>query len=171
MKPSENLMTYFKKMDKRFKYLIVVCVVVLLISLFYPKSKSVSVKLVPVSGSSYYQAVFEGFSSVDEVANALSNNKPVFVAFVTSWCGYCKALKPIWDEFEKNIKKNKKFDNINVLMIDCDKNKKLSQKHNISGYPTIKYLPNGLNDPSGSIDYDGAQTPEEFNKFLSKYQK
>jgi thiol-disulfide isomerase/thioredoxin len=165
MKPSENLMTYFKKMDKRVKYLIVVCVVLLLISLFYPRSKSVSVKLVPVSGSSYYKAVFEGFSK-DKVDDALSNNKPVFVAFVTDWCGYCKILKPIWESFEKN----KKVDNINVLMIDCDKHKKLAKKHSISGYPTIKYLPNGLNDPSGSIDYDGDQTPEGFNEFLSKYQ-
>ena len=165
MKSFEKLMASFKKMDNQFKYLISAGVVLLLIAMFFPRSKKLGVKLVPVSGSSYYQAVFEGFSSDDKIKSALEDNKPGFVAFVADWCGYCKKLKPQWHEFENNYNGN----SVNVLSVECTKYKDLGKKHDVSGYPTIKYLPNGLNDSSGAIDYEGERTPDGFSSFLSKY--
>jgi thiol-disulfide isomerase/thioredoxin len=158
----EKLIAYFKKMNKPVKYLILACIVLLLIALFFPRSSSVGVKLVPVPGSSYYQAVFEGFSSDDKISSASSDNKPAFVAFVADWCGYCKKLKPDWLDFENNYKGK----NVNVLSVECTKYKDLGKKHNVSGYPTIKYLPNGLNDSSGAVDYDGERTSDGFSSFL-----
>jgi protein disulfide-isomerase-like protein len=163
----EKLIASFKKMDKRVKYLIGAGVVLLLLAMFFPRSRSVGVKLVPVPGSSYYQAVFEGFSSDDKIESALSDNKPAFVAFVADWCGYCKKVKPQWQEFENNYKGN----SVNVLSVECTKYKELGKKHEVSGYPTIKYLPNGLNNSSGGVDYEGERTPEGFSSFLSKYAK
>jgi thiol-disulfide isomerase/thioredoxin len=163
----EKLIAYFKKMDKKVQYLIGACVVLLIISMFYPRSRSVGVKLVPVPGSSYYQAVFEGFSSDDKITLALSDNKPAFVAFVADWCGYCKKLKPQWLDFEKNYSGN----SVNVLSIECTKYKDIAKKYNISGYPTIKYLPYGLNNSSSAVDYEGERTPEGFTSFLSKHAK
>ena len=167
MNSFEKLVQSFKKIDKQYKYLILICLILLFIALFYPKRHGFGVKLVPVTGSSYYQAVFEGFSSDDKVKKALENNKPSFVAFVTEWCGYCKNLKPIWQKFEDEYK----GEDINVLSIDCDKYKELAKKYNIKGYPTIKYIPNGLNNPTDSVDYSGDKKKEEFFSFINNKLK
>ena len=127
------------------------------------------VKLVPVSGSSYYQAVFEGFSSDDKVNLAKNNNKPTMAFFYAPWCGYCKQAKEDWMKFEENNNN----DNVNIVSIDCTKeeNKEVAKKHKVTGYPTIKYLPNGLENSEGAVDFNGARTSDGFSSFLSKYQQ
>ena len=165
MSVMKKFMKEFQSLDRWVHYLLGVCVILLLISLFWPRHPSIGVRLVPVPGSSYYKAVFEGFSEDDKIKNALSNSKPAFVAFVTDWCGYCKKLKPIWKEFEESYK----GEEYNIISVDCTKYKDLAKKHNISGYPTIMYLPKGLGDTTGSIDYKGERTPEAFYSFLSQY--
>ena len=160
----ETLTKDFKKMDKWMKYLLIAFVLLLLFALFWPTDKSSpQIKLVPVSGTSYYKAVFEGFSSDDKVKASLANNKPTLAAFVAPWCGYCKQLKPTWQSFEDDYADP----NCNVLSVDCTQYKELGKKHGVGGYPTIKYLPNGLNDPSGSEDYSGPRTAEGFKEFLA----
>jgi thiol-disulfide isomerase/thioredoxin len=169
MNSFEKLMPSFKKIDIKFKYLLGFSVILILIALFFPRNKNIGVKLLPVPGSSYYQAVFEGFSEDTQIQSALSDNKPCFVAFVASWCGYCKKLKPKWDNFKET--RNKYKANVNVLSIDCadDKYKELAKQFKIDGYPSIKYFPNGLKNSSEMIDYNGNRTHDGFNSFLSKY--
>jgi protein disulfide-isomerase-like protein len=158
-------MKQFKSMDNWIKYLLGVCVLLLLGSMFWPRRHSVGVKLMPVPGSSYYRAVFEGFSSDDKVKQAMSNGKPAFVAFVAPWCGYCKKLKPNWSQFERGYSGK----NCNVLSVDCTQYKEIGKKHGVTGYPTIKYLPNGLSNPDGAVDYKGDRAPAAFNSFISQY--
>jgi len=166
MNAMQKFMKQFRSMDTWVQYLLGACVLLLLVSMFWPRHRhSTGVKLVPVPGSSYYQAVFEGFSPDDKVKDAMTNKKPAFAAFVAPWCGYCKKLKPNWSQFERGYSGK----DCNVLSVDCTQYKELGKKHSVSGYPTIKYLPKGLHDPSGAVDYNGERTPAAFNDFLSKY--
>ena len=165
MKAMKNFMKEFRSLNIWVQYLLGVCVLLILISLFWPRKPSIDVRLVPVKGSPYFKAVLEGFSDDDKVQQALSDGKPAFVAFVADWCGYCKKLKPEWKQFEEDYKGN----DCNVVSVECTKYKDLGKKHNVSGYPTIKYLPNGLNDPNGAIDYKGERTEQGFLSFLSQH--
>ena len=165
-------MNFLKKVSKQFKstqdwvkYLLLVLVIVIILSMFWPSNNISGVRLVPVKGTSFYQAVFENFSDDDKVKEASSNGKPAFVAFVADWCGYCKKLKPKWKEFEDSYGGKE----CNVLSVDCDKHKELGKKHGVSGYPTIKYLPNGLNDNEGAVDFEGERNKDGFLSFLSQY--
>ena len=160
----KKLTKQFRELDTWVKYLLGFCVFLLLVSLFWPRP-SLDVRLVPVKGTSYYQAILENFSSDDKVKSALSNEKPAFVAFVADWCGYCKKLKPQWKQFEDGYSN----DSCNVLAVECTQYKDLAKKHNVSGFPTIKYLPKGLGNPEGAIDYKEERTIDGFNKFLSQY--
>ena len=149
-----NFLKKLKNIDKQVLILIVVCVLILLVVLFYPRKQQTGVKLVPVKGTSYYQAVFEGMEN---------QNKGQIVFFGTEWCGYCKKLQPSWSKFKKN------HPNVNCVYVDCDKQKDLAKKHNIKGFPTIKYLPNGLNDPTGSQIMNAANNYSSLVEFSADF--
>ena len=58
-----NFLKKLKNMDRQVLILIAVCVLILLVVLFYPRKQQTGVKLVPVKGTSYYQAVFENMQN------------------------------------------------------------------------------------------------------------
>ena len=94
-----------------------------------------------------------------------SGNKPCFTLFYAPWCGHCKTTMPSWDEL---IKKNNTTVVINK--VNCDENEDLAQLHNIQGYPTIKYLPNGLNSNEG-VEFNGERTVPGFLSFLNEHSR
>lgn len=166
-KTAQKLLKDFQKMDNWVKYLIGAAVVFLLLSLFWPRGRQTGVKLVPVPGTSYYRAVFEGFDEGEGVAEAMSNGRPCVAVFYAPWCGFCKQLKPHWQKFAGS-RQGKDY---NIVSVDCTVHKDLAKKHSITGYPTIKYLPGGLADPSGAVDYDGDRTESGLAAFLSRYHQ
>lgn len=60
------------------------------------------------------------------------------ILYHASWCGYCKQLLPIWNEFENKLKIRNQ--NLKVDKILCDNN---GQCKSINGFPTIIYIKNG----------------------------
>ena len=100
-------------------------------------------------------------------------NKPCFVAFTTNWCSYCHQLKPHWEHFQNNyVKKNRNNSKkIDIVNIDCEEHPDIAKYHGVSGYPTIKYLPNGLSNNQGSVHYQGERNFNEFSRFLSQFRK
>ena len=74
-------------------------------------------------------------------------------------CGHCTAMMPEWDEFEKLP--------FNTKKINGDENVDIAQKHNVTGYPTVLYLPHGINDNSGAVTFDGERTASSLEKFAS----
>ena len=68
----------------------------------------------------------------------INGDKPVLVDFFATWCGPCKTIAPILKEV-----KNELEDNVIIIKIDVDKNKKASQKFNVRGVPTLILYKNG----------------------------
>lgn len=161
----------FSCLDKNIQYLLMVGVVILVISLVWPCSRNVGVRLVPSANGSY-KAYLEGFSNYFtpyEEYKTNDNGKPVFVAYMASWCGYCKKLKPEWDKF---IKENTQ--DINIYTVDAagDKNwKTIVEKNNIKGYPTILYYKDGDLESTNS-EPCSERTAEKLLSFVnSKFKK
>ena len=69
-----------------------------------------------------------------EVLKAKSN---VLVDFNADWCGPCKMLKPIVEEFAKDN------DEIKVVSINIDDEDELSEKYNVSSIPCLVVFDKG----------------------------
>jgi protein disulfide-isomerase-like protein len=93
--------------------------------------------------------------------SALMKHKSgIMVFFFTEWCGYCKALKPIYSKtadiiHDSNI--------LSVLAaIDCGSSYDICKKYNIEGYPTVKFFKSG----KFFRDYNKERTTEAILDFL-----
>ncbi len=99
--------------------------------------------------------------------NIDSNDEDILVMyFYTDWCPYCKRAEPEWKQFKnyvdnKNNNKNKDY-TINVVSINCDENKKMADKYEIEGYPTIKLI-----YKKKVYDYDAKVTKDNLVEFVN----
>ena len=63
----------------------------------------------------------------------------VFLDFYADWCGPCRTMEPMVDEF-KEIAKS---ENIDVIKIDVDRNSELAREYSIRSIPCFIYLEDG----------------------------
>lgn len=61
----------------------------------------------------------------------------VLVDFNATWCGPCRMLKPILDEFSEST-------NVKVCSVDVDQNENLAREYNIYSIPCIILFENGV---------------------------
>ena len=87
--------------------------------------------------------------------------KDWFVEFYSPYCGHCKHLAPIWDEYHQRNK-----DTLNIARIDCTDNKgyDICSDFGIRGYPTLLYMPEGQNK---SYKYSGMRSVEGFESWVA----
>lgn len=83
-----------------------------------------------------------------------TDGKKVMIKFYAPWCGHCKRLAPVWDEFAEQT-------NVLVGKVDCTVHQDLCQKQGVQGYPTLKYS-NGY----GLNLYDSGRDLESLLKFV-----
>ena len=75
---------------------------------------------------------------------------------------------PEWDKLQKMKVKNKNGEIVKIHKVNCDENQEVSKKHNIQGFPTIKYCPKGMG--GNCIPYQGAREANDFINFLRQHQ-
>lgn len=61
----------------------------------------------------------------------------VLVDFNATWCGPCRMLKPILDEFSEST-------NVKVCSVDVDQNENLAREYNIYSIPCLILFENGV---------------------------
>lgn len=67
----------------------------------------------------------------------IKSEKKVLADFNADWCGPCKMLKPIIEEFAENN------DEIKVVSINIDDEDELSEKYNVSSIPCLVVFDKG----------------------------
>jgi thioredoxin 1 len=62
----------------------------------------------------------------------INSDTPVLVDFFAEWCGPCKMMPPVLKDVKSTL-----GDQVKVLKIDVDKNKKVATDYQIQGVPTL----------------------------------
>lgn len=90
-----------------------------------------------------------------------NKNNIYIILYYTDWCGYSKLfIKNIWSKLKLRYREN---NIINLISIDCDKNKQ--QCKLIEGYPTLYLKKNNK-----MIEYTDKRTIQNIVKFIDSYQ-
>jgi thioredoxin 1 len=73
--------------------------------------------------------------TTDSFNDFIQNNRIAIVDFWATWCGPCKTMKPILEEFESD-------NNLVIGKVDADENAKISAKYDVVSIPTILVFEN-----------------------------
>lgn len=75
---------------------------------------------------------------MDKFQDIVNSEDFTLVDFFATWCGPCKMMAPILDEFKTKI-----GDSVKVLKVDVDKNEELSLHYRIQSVPTLMLFKKG----------------------------
>lgn len=116
-------------------------------------------------------AAFNGTSNSNACGNRNRNSvcsgganytsEPQLVLFYTTWCGYCKMIKPAWERLQNEFPDK-------VIGIDADKSPDLKNAFGARGYPSIFWAPRGLANPNEAKEYHSSKRDyESLKAFLN----
>ena len=94
--------------------------------------------------------------------DVLEVNKDVFVAFHAPWCGHCKRMEPIYNEFARKLAH---VDTLRIAKLDATRNEVDGVR--IQGYPTFYLFKANAKDKPVEYNLQG-RTVENWSKSKKK---
>ena len=79
--------------------------------------------------------------------------------FYAPWCGHCKALTPVWEKAASELSAQP----IRLGKVDCTAETGVASRHGIRGYPTIKFMRDGVARP-----YNGGRALADLTSFAKR---
>ncbi|KAF9336498.1 hypothetical protein BG006_008417 [Podila minutissima] len=99
-----------------------------------------------------------------ESFDTVIGDKPALVEFYAPWCGHCNNLAPVYEELGDAFSHKK--DEVLIAKVDADEHRSLGSRYGVSGFPTLKWFPNGINgDPE---DYSGGRDLHSLASFVTE---
>lgn len=143
----------FPKLRFEYQIIAILGLIIILIAIFFPRSSPLI-----TAGVSAHLGNLGGKIELEALTNQESQTLAWFYA---PWCGHCQRMEPEWDKLTK-------INDTDVILvkINCDERPDLAKKFKIESYPTIYFLPKGLNNPRDLYSYDGERTGERFLAFI-----
>ncbi|XP_033330377.1 protein disulfide isomerase [Megalopta genalis] len=90
----------------------------------------------------------------DNIDEAIAQYDYLLLEFYAPWCKHCKDLAP---EYAKAAKKLQEINSpVKLAKIDATVETELAEKHNVNGYPTLKFVRRGL-----FIQYTGTRNADD----------
>ena len=89
----------------------------------------------------------------------LKSDTPVVVDFWAEWCGPCKAMSPLVDEFS-----NEMGSKVKVVKVNIDENPEAPTKYGVRGIPTFMVFQNG----EVKSTHTGGMSKSQLNEWVEK---
>ncbi|GFT11329.1 thioredoxin domain-containing protein 5 homolog [Nephila pilipes] len=96
----------------------------------------------------------------------IGGSNPHFVNFFAPWCGYCKRLKPVWDELAEKYNAVSSNEGLVIAKVDCTVETPTCADEGVSGYPSLIYYEAGQKK---GTKYQGKRDLVGLEDFISNY--
>jgi protein disulfide-isomerase A6 len=99
----------------------------------------------------------------DNFYSVVDGSKGAFVKFYAPWCGHCKNLAPEYEIVGDVYKPHSS--SVVVAKVDCDAHGDLCSNFGVTGYPTLKWFPQGRAEEPEA--YQGGRSADDIISFIN----